>query len=175
MRLQDYDHGQRFVATLLATQRITPAGGVEVRELRLELVAPDFRATAGQSVGVIVPGPHAHGHAHHFRLYSLAADCEPDASGRRRPVPIEGSEFQIDLDTVIIAIGNGANPLIRQTTEGLEFNKWGNIIVEEDSGKTSMDKVYAGGDIVLGAATVILAMGEGRRAAKAINEQLAGS
>ena len=81
MRLQDYDHGQRFVATLLATQRITPAGSVEVRELRLELAAPDFRATAGQSVGVIVPGPHALGHAHHFRLYSLAADCEPDASG----------------------------------------------------------------------------------------------
>ena len=81
MRLQDYDHGQRYVATLLDTQRITPEGGVEVRELRLELAAPDFRGTAGQSVGVIVPGPHALGHAHHFRLYSLAADCEPDASG----------------------------------------------------------------------------------------------
>ncbi|RKX81390.1 MAG: dihydropyrimidine dehydrogenase, partial [Spirochaetes bacterium] len=70
-------------------------------------------------------------------------------------------------------IGNASNPLIKQTTPDLEVNKWGNIIVEEATGKTSIDKVYAGGDIVLGAATVILAMGEGRRAAKAINEQLA--
>ncbi len=97
---------------------------------------------------------------------------EPDASGRRRPVPIEGSEFQIPLDTVIIAIGNGANPLIRQTTPGLEFNKWGNIVVDENC-KTAMEGVYAGGDIVLGAATVILAMGQGRTAAAAINQYLA--
>jgi glutamate synthase (NADPH/NADH) small chain len=97
---------------------------------------------------------------------------EPDASGRRRPVPIEGSEFQIEVDTVIIAIGNIANPLIRQTTPGLEFNKWGNIVVDEDC-KTSMEGVYAGGDIVLGAATVILAMGQGRTAAAAINQYLA--
>jgi glutamate synthase (NADPH/NADH) small chain len=97
---------------------------------------------------------------------------EPDASGRRRPVAIPGSEFQIDVDTVIIAIGNLANPLIRQTTPGLEFNKWGNIIVDE-SCKTSMEGVYAGGDIVLGAATVILAMGQGRIAAAAMNEYLA--
>lgn len=81
MRLQDFDHGQRYVATLRSTERITPAGGVEVRELRFDIAAADFRGTAGQSVGVIVPGPHALGHAHHFRLYSLAADCEPDASG----------------------------------------------------------------------------------------------
>jgi len=97
---------------------------------------------------------------------------EPDDSGRRRPVPIAGSEFTIDLDTVIIAIGNGANPLIRQTTEGLEFNKWGNIVVDENC-KTSLEGVYAGGDIVTGAATVILAMGQGRIAAAAINEYLA--
>jgi glutamate synthase (NADPH/NADH) small chain len=96
---------------------------------------------------------------------------EPDESGRRRPLPIEGSEFQIDVDTVIIAIGNTANPLIRQTTPGLEFNKWGNIIVDENC-KTSLDGVYAGGDIVLGAATVILAMGQGRIAAAAINQYL---
>ncbi|MFQ6036974.1 MAG: NADPH-dependent glutamate synthase, partial [Sedimentisphaerales bacterium] len=83
---------------------------------------------------------------------------EPDESGRRRPIPIEGSEFRIDVDSVIIAIGNAANPLIRQTTPGLEFNKWGNIVVDEDC-KTSLEGVYAGGDIVLGAATVILAMG----------------
>ncbi len=97
---------------------------------------------------------------------------EPDASGRRRPVAIEGSEFQLDVDTVIIAIGNQANPLMRQTTPGLEFNKWGNIVVD-DNCKTSLEGVYAGGDIVLGAATVILAMGQGRIAAAAINDYLA--
>jgi len=97
---------------------------------------------------------------------------KPDESGRRRPIPIEGSEFRIDLDTVIIAIGNAANPLIRQTTPGLEFNKWGNIVVDENC-KTSLEGVYAGGDIVLGAATVILAMGQGRIAAAAMNEFLA--
>jgi len=97
---------------------------------------------------------------------------EPDESGRRRPIPINSSEFRIDLDTVIIAIGNLANPLIRQTTPGLEFNKWGNIVVDENC-KTSMEGVYAGGDIVLGAATVILAMGQGRIAAAAINKYLA--
>jgi glutamate synthase (NADPH/NADH) small chain len=96
---------------------------------------------------------------------------EPDDSGRRRPVPIEGSEFVIDVDTVIVAIGNGANPLIEQTTPGLEFNKWGNIVVDENC-KTSLNGVYAGGDIVLGAATVILAMGQGRIAAAAINAYL---
>ena len=98
---------------------------------------------------------------------------EPDDSGRRRPIPIEGSEFTIDVDTVIVAIGNGANPLIGQTTPGLELNKWGNIVVDENC-KTSLDAVYAGGDIVLGAATVILAMGQGRIAAAAMNEYLAG-
>ena len=96
---------------------------------------------------------------------------EPDNSGRRRPIPIEGSEFQIEVDTVIIAIGNRANPLMQQTTPNLEFTKWGNIIVDENC-KTSIDGVYAGGDIVLGAATVILAMGQGRTAAAAINEYL---
>jgi len=96
---------------------------------------------------------------------------EPDESGRRRPIPIEGSEFIIEVDTLIIAIGNAANPLIRQTTPGMEFNKWGNIIVDENC-KTSMEGVYAGGDIVLGAATVILAMGQGRIAAAAINKYL---
>lgn len=97
---------------------------------------------------------------------------EPDASGRRRPVAIEGSEFVLDVDTVIVAIGNGANPLIQQTTAGLEFNKWGNIVVDENC-KTSLEGVYAGGDIVLGAATVILAMGQGRIAAAAMNDYLA--
>jgi glutamate synthase (NADPH/NADH) small chain len=97
---------------------------------------------------------------------------EPDQSGRRRPVAIPGSEFQIEVDALIIAIGNQANPLIRQTTPGLEFNKWGNLVVDENC-KTSMEGVYAGGDIVLGAATVILAMGQARIAAAAINDYLA--
>ncbi|MBN2702879.1 MAG: NADPH-dependent glutamate synthase [Pontiellaceae bacterium] len=99
---------------------------------------------------------------------------EPDASGRRRPIAIEGSEFEIELDTVIVAIGNDSNPLIRQTTPGLETNKWGNIVVDEH-GKSSLDRIYAGGDIVLGAATVILAMGEGRKAAAAMNRMLAAT
>ncbi len=102
--------------------------------------------------------------------YELGA---PDDSGRRRPVEIAGSEFVMDVDTVVVAIGNDSNPLIKQTTPSLETNKWGNIVVD-DTGKTSLDAVYAGGDIVLGAATVILAMGEGRRAAASINSQLAG-
>jgi glutamate synthase (NADPH/NADH) small chain len=97
---------------------------------------------------------------------------EPDSSGRRRPVPIQGSEFEMEVDTVIVAIGNESNPLIRQTTPGLETSKWGTLIVD-DTGKTSLDRVFAGGDIVLGAATVILAMGEGRHAAAAINKLLA--
>ncbi len=98
---------------------------------------------------------------------------EPDDSGRRRPVEIKASEFIFEVDAVIVAIGNDSNPLIKQTTQGLECNKWGNIIVDEDQ-KTSIDRIYAGGDIVLGAATVILAMGEGRKAAKSINKLLAG-
>ncbi len=96
---------------------------------------------------------------------------EPDASGRRRPVEVKGSEFIREIDAVIVAIGNDSNPLIPRTTDGLQTTKWGNIIVDE-TGKTSIDRVYAGGDIVLGAATVILAMGEGRRAAASINERL---
>ncbi len=96
---------------------------------------------------------------------------EPDDSGRRRPVPIAGSEFTMDVDCVIVAIGNDSNPLIKQTTPAIETNRWGNILVD-DTGKTTMDAVYAGGDIVLGAATVILAMGEGRRAAASINTLL---
>ncbi len=97
---------------------------------------------------------------------------EPDASGRRSPVAIPGSEFDIACDAVIVALGNGSNPLMAKTTPGLDIDKKGHITVDE-TGKTSIDGVWAGGDIVLGAATVILAMGEGRRAAKGINEYLA--
>ncbi len=95
---------------------------------------------------------------------------EPDDSGRRRPVPVEGSEHVIPAEVVIMAIGQGANPLIGQTTPGLDQNKWGNIVADEETGKTSKKGVFAGGDIVTGAATVILAMGAGRKAARAIDE-----
>ena len=97
---------------------------------------------------------------------------EPDASGRRRPVPKEGSEFTIDLDCVIMALGTSPNPLIKSTTAGLETQKWGGIIAQEDTGLTSRPGVYAGGDAVTGAATVILAMGAGKNAAAAIHAYL---
>lgn len=97
---------------------------------------------------------------------------EPDKSGRPRPVEIPGSETLMDVDTVIVAIGNDSNPLIKQTTPSLNTTKWGNIIVD-DSCATNLPGVYAGGDIVLGAATVILAMGQGRTAAASINKMLA--
>lgn len=97
---------------------------------------------------------------------------EPDDSGRRRPVPIEGSEFTIDCETLVMAIGNGANPLISQTTPELAVNRWGYIVVDEATGATNIPGVYAGGDIVRGAATVILAMGDGRTSARAIHEYL---
>lgn len=97
---------------------------------------------------------------------------EPDASGRRRPVVIEGSEFDIEVDTVIMSLGTSPNPLISSTTEGLEVNKWQCIIADEELGRTSKEGVFAGGDAVSGAATVILAMGAGRAAAKGIDEYL---
>ena len=97
---------------------------------------------------------------------------EPDASGRRRPVEIPGSEFVLDVDTVIMALGTSPNPLIRSTTPGLETNKHGCIVTEGDDGKTSREGVYAGGDAVTGAATVIKAMGAGKAAAKAMDEYI---
>ena len=103
------------------------------------------------------------------RRYELG---EPDASGRRSPVAIPNSDFELPADTVIVAIGNGSNPLLRQTTPGLRFNERGNIVVDECC-RTSLPGVYAGGDIVKGAATVIFAMGQGRVAAAAINRELA--
>lgn len=99
---------------------------------------------------------------------------EPDASGRRRPVPVEGSEFEIECDVVVIAIGNKPNPLIPDTTPDVDITKWGTIVADEADGRTSKKLVYAGGDIVTGAATVILAMGAGRNAAKSIVEDLVG-
>ena len=100
---------------------------------------------------------------------------EPDERGRRRPIPVEGSEFDIPADTVIMALGTTPNPLIKSTTEGLDVNQRGGIIVEEHTGRTSREGVYAGGDAVTGAATVISAMGAGKAAAKAIAAALTGN
>lgn len=99
---------------------------------------------------------------------------EPDASGRRRPVPVPGSEFELELDAVIMAIGTRPNPLLKSTTKGLDTQKWGGIIADETTGQTSKEGVFAGGDAVTGAATVILAMGAGKNSAKAIDEYIRG-
>lgn len=98
--------------------------------------------------------------------------CEADESGRRRPMPVKGSEFRFSVDVVIVAIGTDPNPLVPQSTENLALNACGYIIADEDTGQTSREGVFAGGDIVTGAATVILAMGAGKKAAKAIHEYL---
>ena len=97
---------------------------------------------------------------------------EPDASGRRSPHPIAGSEFEIEADTVIYALGTVANPIIRQSTIGLKTNQWGYIEIDEETGMTSVPGVFAGGDIVTGSATVILALGAGRKAASGILKYL---
>ncbi len=97
---------------------------------------------------------------------------EPDASGRRSPVEVAGSEYELECDAVIMSIGTSPNPLIKDTTSGLEVTRWGGIVVAEETGKTSLDGVYAGGDAVTGAATVILAMGAGKTAARAIDAEL---
>ncbi|WP_462267972.1 NADPH-dependent glutamate synthase [Desulfobacter sp.] len=97
---------------------------------------------------------------------------EADASGRRRPMPVEGSEFKIDCDLVVVSVGSNANPLLTNSTPNLNLNKWGNIIADPITGKTSQKAVWAGGDIVTGAATVILAMGAGRAAANSMHDYL---
>ncbi len=97
---------------------------------------------------------------------------EPDSSGRKRPIPIDGSEFSMDVDTVILAIGQGPNPLIQDNTPGLETTKWENIITDDETLETSKKDVFAGGDVVRGGATVILAMGDGKRAARAMHERM---
>jgi len=112
------------------------------------------------------------------RGWVMAMECiemelgEPDESGRRRPIPKSGSEFLMYVDTVVVALGNNPNPLIPQTTEGLETTRRGTIVADEASGKTVKPKVWAGGDIVTGAATVISAMGAGKRAAASIDTYL---
>lgn len=117
------------------------------------------------------PTPDKVGFVRAIRLVRMELG-ESDASGRRRPVEVADSDFTLDCDTVIISIGTTPNPLIRTTTEGLATNRRGCLIVEEESGKTTRDAVYAGGDAVTGAATVISAMGAGKRSAKAIHEYL---
>jgi glutamate synthase (NADPH/NADH) small chain len=108
----------------------------------------------------------------------VAVECismelgEPDESGRRRPVPIVGAIEIIPVDAVVCAIGNSPNPLIAQTTPGLEIGKKGNIVADEETGQTSREKIWAAGDVVTGAATVILAMGAGRKAARSMHEYL---
>ena len=97
---------------------------------------------------------------------------EPDSSGRRRPVAIEGSEFEMEMDTVIVAIGNSPNPILVNTIKDLKIGKWGNIEADEETGQTSVEDIFAGGDIVTGAATVIAAMGAGKRAARSIEKYL---
>jgi glutamate synthase (NADPH/NADH) small chain len=97
---------------------------------------------------------------------------EPDESGRRRPVPIEGSEFLLNVDTVVIAIGQTPNPIIQQTTEGLATTRRNTLVVDEDTMQTNIEGIYAGGDVVSGAATVISAMGAGKNAANAIHEYI---
>jgi glutamate synthase (NADPH/NADH) small chain len=99
---------------------------------------------------------------------------EPDASGRRKPVPQKGSEFYLEADSLVVAIGASPNPVIQQTTPGLAANKWGGIVVDEATAKTSLDGIYAGGDVVRGGATVLLAMKDGKGAAQAIHAKLTG-
>ncbi len=197
--MKAYDFGAGADTPIAKSKRVAVVGGGNVAmdsartavRLGAEMVYLIYRRTEKEMPARVEEVHHAQQEGVEFHLLQspkriigdadsrvVAVEClryelgEPDASGRRRPVPIADSEFQIDVDTVIIAIGNLANPLIRQTTPGLEFNKWGNIVVDENC-RTSMEGIYAGGDIVLGAATVILAMGQGRIAAAAINDYLA--
>jgi glutamate synthase (NADPH/NADH) small chain len=100
---------------------------------------------------------------------------EPDASGRRRPIPKTGSEFIMEVDTAVIALGTTPNPLVATTTRGLETTRRGTVVADEETGKTSKDRVWAGGDIVTGAATVISAMGAGKRAAASMDAYLRGT
>jgi glutamate synthase (NADPH/NADH) small chain len=146
------------------TREEMPARAEEVGHAMEEGVIFDFLTSPTKVIG------DKDGRAEALEILSYALG-EPDASGRRSPVPIKGSERVAPFDTIIVAIGNESNPLLAKTTPDLKVDKRGHILVDGKQ-KTSIDRVYAGGDIVLGAATVILAMGEGRRAAAAINELL---
>lgn len=147
------------------TENEMPARLEEIHHAREEGVRFEFLTNPIEFVG------DEQGRLNMIRLLRMELG-EPDNSGRRRPVPIPGSEFETPIDLVIIAIGNGSNPIIQRTTEDLEFNRWGNVIVDENTMATTKPGVYAGGDIVSGGATVILAMGAGRQAASAIDNYL---
>lgn len=147
------------------TAKEMPARLEEIEHAKEELIDFQFLQAPVELIG------DEHGWLKAMRVIRMELG-EPDQSGRRRPVPIEGSEYEVPVDLVIVAIGNGSNPIIQRTTSDLEFNRWGNIIVDEDSMATSKPGVYAGGDIVTGGATVILAMGAGRQAARAIDAYL---
>jgi glutamate synthase (NADPH) small chain len=146
------------------TREEMPARAEEVGHAMEEGIKFDFLSSPTRVLG----GKDGRCEALEVQSFALG---EADASGRRSPVAIEGSETLVPYDTVIVAIGNESNPLLARTTPDLKVDRKGHIIVDGKQ-KTSIDRVYAGGDIVLGAATVILAMGEGRRAAAAMNELL---
>lgn len=195
MKAYDSEHA---TTPIYPSQRVAVIGGGNVamdaarmaRRLGARQVTIVYRRTENEMPARIEEIEHAKEEGIHFLLLAspieiLANDKgrvagmvvtryqlgEPDESGRRRPVRIEGSKLAMTVDTVIVAIGNDSNPLLSRATPELETTERGNIITDE-TGKTSMDRVYAGGDIVLGSATVILAMGEGRRAAASINKLL---
>lgn len=197
--MKAYDFGSKADTPIALSKKVAVIGGGNVAmdaartALRLgaEKVYLVYRRTEKEMPARIEEVHHAKEEGVEFHIlqspkriigdqnsYVIAIEClryqlgEPDDSGRRRPVPIEGSEFTIELDTVIIAIGNRPNPLILQTMPKLQTTKWGTIVADEKTMQTSVPGIYAGGDIVSGAATVILAMGQGRIAAAAINEYL---
>ncbi len=198
--MKAYDYGSGADTPIAVSKRVAVIGGGNVAmdaartALRLgaEKVYLVYRRTEKEMPARIEEVHHAKEEGIEFHILQspkriigdrnsqvTAIEClkyelgEPDDSGRRRPIPIEGSEFVIELDTVIIAIGNKPNPLISQTMPELEITKWGTIVVDEETMATSVKGVYAGGDIVSGAATIILAMGQGRIAAAAMNKYLA--
>ncbi len=142
-----------------------PARNEEIHHAKEEGIIFQFLVNPTEILGT------EDGYVRGMRLQKMELG-EPDSSGRRRPVPVEGSEYEIELDAVVVAIGQSPNPLMREATPGLATQKWGGIIVDEETGATSIEGVYAGGDAVSGAATVILAMGAGKTAAKAMLEYM---
>ena len=150
----------------------TAAAWLSCPPVRKRWSTPRKRASSSRPCATLLPStPDEDGFVHSMTCIEMELG-EPDASGRRRPIEKPGSEFELEVDTVIMSLGTSPNPLIRSTTPGLETNKHGCIVTEGDEGKTSRDGVYAGGDAVTGAATVIKAMGAGKAAAKAIDEYI---
>jgi len=144
-----------------------PARGEEIEHAEEEGIVFDLLASPTQIIG------DADGWVKEIEVIEMELG-EPDASGRRRPVPVKGSERRIPVDVVIVSVGTSANPLLTKSTRGLDLNKWGNIVADENTLATSKEGVFAGGDIVTGAATVILAMGAGKTGARSIDRYLQG-